>query len=64
MLADLAGEEIADKVLAVISDDNSLMLELFGDFLDEYRDMVAQADICWKDLMRFREELVLVPVEA
>lgn len=55
----LAGEDVAEKVLVAISDDNSLMLELFGDFLDKYRDMVARADIYWKDLMRFREELVV-----
>jgi hypothetical protein len=60
----LAGEDIMDKVLSSVVDDDELMLELFGDFMHEYRDMAAHADIYWKDLMRFQEELVLVSVEA
>lgn len=66
MLADinLAGEDIVDKILSSVVDDDELMRKLFGDFMVEYKDMAAHADIYWKDLMRFQEELVLVPVAA
>lgn len=60
----LAGDDIADKVLASILDDDDLMHELFGDYLYEYRSMDDQKDIYWKDLMRFQEQLVLVTVPA
>jgi hypothetical protein len=58
----LAGEEIVDQALAAIVGDDDLMRELFGNDMNEYRDMAAHADIYWKDLMRFREKLVLVEV--
>ena len=60
----LAGEDIADKVLAAIIDDDVLMEELFGSYMWTYRGMAEETNIFWKDLMRFQEELVLVPVEA
>ena len=60
----LAGEDIADKVLAAIIDDDVLMEELFGSYMWTYRGMAEETSIFWKDLMRFQEELVLVPVEA
>jgi hypothetical protein len=60
----LAGDDIMDKVMSSVVDDDELMRELFGDYLDEYRDMAAHADIYWKDLMRSQEELVLIPVQA
>lgn len=60
----LADDNLADKVMSAISDDDALMRELFDDYLDQYRDMAAHSDIYWKDLMRSGEELILVPVEA
>lgn len=57
-------EDVVDKVLAAIIGDDDLMRELFGNYIRQYRDMVDHTDIYWKDLMRFQEELVLVPVEA
>lgn len=60
----LAGDDIADKVLAAILGDDDLMRELFGNYMHQYRDMTDNTDIYWKDLMRFQEELVLVPAAA
>lgn len=60
----LAGDEVVDKVLTSIISDDALMRELFGDYLYEYRSMAADAAAYWKDLMRFQEELVIVPAAA
>jgi hypothetical protein len=60
----LAGDGIVDAALAAIYEDDDLMRELFGGDLHDYRNMAVRADNYWKDLMRFQEELVLVPVEA
>lgn len=62
----LAGvdEDASDKVMAVIEGDDGLLNELFDDFTPEYRDIIKNRDIYWKDAMRFDEELVVVQVDA
>jgi hypothetical protein len=59
----LAGDDRGQGHVLIV-DDDALMRELFDDYLDQYRDMAAHADIYWKDLMRSQEELVLIPVQA
>lgn len=51
-------------VMSVIEKDDDLLNELFGDFAPEYRQLMQDRESNWKELMRFDEELVLVPVEA
>ena len=60
----LAEDDLADKVMAAVAEDDALLHELFADYASEYLAMAAHRDIYWKDLMRFREELVLVEVPA
>jgi hypothetical protein len=61
---DLAGDDIVDKVMASVINDDELMQELFGDYMYEYRSMAADSAAYWKDLMRFQEELVLIPAAS
>lgn len=56
-------DHVADDVMAVIRQDNNLLVELFGDFEPDDRELKADWDSFWKDLQRFNELLILVPTD-
>ena len=61
------GEHPRVRALAWPEDErqeDDLLWEVFGTYWSTYQDMAADRSYYWKDLMRFQEELVLVPVEA
>ncbi|ACL42312.1 hypothetical protein Achl_4361 (plasmid) [Pseudarthrobacter chlorophenolicus A6] len=59
----LADGDFAARIMSVIEEDDALLNDLFGDYAHSYRAMAEDRDIYWKDLMRFGEEIVIVPVK-